>query len=238
METKLCECGCGNELDFTKGRKTKKFLRGHATRKDNRGSKARIGVEPWNKGIFRTQEEKEKMSNGQKHSYSSGKRKKYTITPEHREKLNKSVKHKTKEHTRKIIKSRENNPNYLLTKKRISDTLKRKYKNGEIKSSFYIDGRYNDNPNSQYNLYNGQFTESLKLEIRKRDNWTCQLCNKKRSTNCHHIDENKSNNIIDNLIVLCRSCHSKYHSCKEEKKTELKKLFVILTQRYKCLENV
>jgi hypothetical protein len=238
METKLCECGCGNKLDFTKGRKNKKFLKGHAIRKDNIASKARIGVEPWNKGMVRTNEEKEKMSNGQKRSYSSGKRKKYKITPEHREKLNKSIKYKTKEHIRKIIESRKNNPNYSLIKKRISNTLKRKYKNKEISSSFYIDGRYTNNPNSQYNLYNGEFTESLKLDVRKRDNWTCQLCNKKRSTSCHHIDENKTNNVVDNLIVLCRSCHSKYHSSKEEKKTELKNLFVILTQRYKCLENV
>ena len=238
METKLCECGCGNELDFTKGRKNKKFLKGHAIKKENIASKFRIGVEPWNKGVSRTDEEKQKMSDGQKRSYSSGKRKKYTITPEHKEKLIKSTKNKTNDHINKIVKNRENNPNYSLTKKSISNTLKRKYKNGEIKSSFYIDGRYINNPNSHYNLYNGEFTENLKLQVRTRDNWICQLCNKKNSTSCHHIDEDKTNNVIDNLIILCNSCHSKYHSSKQEKKIELQKLFIILTQRYKCIENV
>lgn len=239
METKFCECGCGKELDFTKGRKNKKFLKGHAIRKNNIASKARIGVQPWNKGISRTDKEKQNISNGQKNSYISGKRKNYIQTLEHKENLLKSIKKpKTKEHISKIIESRENNPNYKLTKKRISNSLKIKYKNGELKSSFYIDGRYKNNPTSQYNLYNGEFSESLKLEVRKRDNWTCQLCNSKRSTSCHHIDEDKNNNIIDNLIVLCRSCHSKYHSSKQEKKIELQKLFTILAQRYKCLENV
>ncbi|MHA1852529.1 MAG: HNH endonuclease signature motif containing protein [Candidatus Heimdallarchaeaceae archaeon] len=40
---------------------------------------------------------------------------------------------------------------------------------------------------------------------------SCYFCNKKTFINIHHIDGNKENNSIDNLIVLCRSCHNKIH---------------------------
>jgi hypothetical protein len=62
--------------------------------------------------------------------------------------------------------------------------------------------------------YGKEFTDELKLRIRQRDNFICQVCNK---TNCklhiHHIDYNKKNNKENNLIALCESCHYKtfYH---------------------------
>ena len=58
------------------------------------------------------------------------------------------------------------------------------------------------------------WTNKLRNEIRKRDNYTCQECGKiqnelKRKLEVHHIDYNKKNCSIFNLITLCRSCHSK-----------------------------
>jgi hypothetical protein len=40
----------------------------------------------------------------------------------------------------------------------------------------------------------------------------CAHCNKKRKNlDVHHRDHNRSNNKIENLIILCRSCHLTYH---------------------------
>ncbi|KKL79162.1 hypothetical protein LCGC14_2017620 [marine sediment metagenome] len=64
--------------------------------------------------------------------------------------------------------------------------------------------------------YGIKFNEELKEQIRKRDNYRCQECgirqdelighNKKLDT--HHIDYDKRNNIPENLISLCNSCHA------------------------------
>ena len=48
--------------------------------------------------------------------------------------------------------------------------------------------------------------------IRKRDNYTCQICKKQfpkssKTLHVHHIDENKLNNNQDNLVAVCQPCH-------------------------------
>ena len=53
-------------------------------------------------------------------------------------------------------------------------------------------------------------------EIFDRDNYQCQECGNKDDLTIHHIDRNgrnskNPNNDIDNLITLCRSCHSRIH---------------------------
>jgi len=216
MNKKYCKCGCGEELDFTTGRKTKEYIKGHSSRVYNAGGISRKGKPPWNKGIPRTDEEKENISRGR-----SG------VSPkmpagfyEHLSKLFKGREMSWLEKYYKLPKS-ENH------KKNISDTMKTQYKNGERVSPFYIDGRYINNQDSQYNQYNGEFTDELKQEVRKRDNWICQQCGRKRSVTCHHIDEDKLNNIKDNLITLCKSCHSKFHHPSNDREKEILTEFYI-----------
>ena len=53
-------------------------------------------------------------------------------------------------------------------------------------------------------------------ECYKRDNWTCQICNKHGGQlNAHHIipwsEDPKKALELDNLITLCVPCHSKIH---------------------------
>ena len=58
--------------------------------------------------------------------------------------------------------------------------------------------------------YGQDWTIELKKQIRKRDKWTCQICNcKNKILDVHHIDYNKKNNKPENLITLCHSCHCK-----------------------------
>lgn len=64
-----------------------------------------------------------------------------------------------------------------------------------------------------YLPYGGEFNKALKLKIRKRDNFKCQECNwsEKRlgyTLDIHHIDYNKKHNDENNLISLCKPCHT------------------------------
>lgn len=52
----------------------------------------------------------------------------------------------------------------------------------------------------------------------ERDNYTCQHCGSKNDLQVHHIDGNGTtapkesrNNALDNLLTLCRSCHTRIH---------------------------
>jgi 5-methylcytosine-specific restriction endonuclease McrA len=56
------------------------------------------------------------------------------------------------------------------------------------------------------------FRNSLKKLIRKRDNYTCQVCGTTengRRLSVHHIDYDKDNLAPENLVSCCHSCHSK-----------------------------
>lgn len=60
--------------------------------------------------------------------------------------------------------------------------------------------------------YGPEFNKALKLAIRERDGFICQLCREPengRIHSCHHIDYDKTNNDPDNLNTLCRSCHTR-----------------------------
>lgn len=60
--------------------------------------------------------------------------------------------------------------------------------------------------------YTVDWTQTLKQSIRERDSYICQLCNKlliNKKCCVHHIDYNKTNNNLENLITLCNCCHTK-----------------------------
>lgn len=55
--------------------------------------------------------------------------------------------------------------------------------------------------------------------LRENQDGRCLNCNSDDKTLClHHVDEDKSNDSFDNLIFVCRSCHSKIHNNKETKR--------------------
>ena len=60
--------------------------------------------------------------------------------------------------------------------------------------------------------YAFDFDTELKKLIKKRDKYTCQLCQKRKISKnlcVHHADYNKQNSSPDNLVSLCWNCHGK-----------------------------
>ena len=106
-----CKCGCGEELDFTTGRKNKKYKKGHFIRVKNHAAEARKGNAPWNKGIPRTEKEKKVISKAIKIGKQNSD---YIHTEEHKRKISEALtgRTKTKEWIEKIINSRDKNKNW------------------------------------------------------------------------------------------------------------------------------
>jgi len=104
-----------------------------------------------------------------------------------------------------------------LKKNHIRHTGKKHSEESKIKIRLAEKGKIrpqisgNKNPNWKggisFELYGLEFTEKLKTEVRKRFGFQCVVC-KKNGFVVHHIDYNKKNNCLSNLVCLCRSCHS------------------------------
>ncbi len=173
---------------------------------------------PWNKGKKLTEEYKLKISKSKK-GKTNGHFGLYH-TEETKRKMSEShMEHKhTEDQKRKIglasignkshrgrIQSNESNL-------KRSKTLKGKYI-GKLASG-WRNGK-------SFELYGIEFNKELKEKVRKRDNYTCQECDKtekelKKKLCVHHIDYNKKNNKENNLISLCKKCHSKTNFKRED----------------------
>jgi len=140
-------------------------------------------------------------------------------------KKNMSLSRKGKKQSEEHIKNR------FLSRKgyKHSDKTKRKIglKNKEIsywkdkkrpEHSKQISGRNHPNwiDGRSYEKYPSEFTEKLRNEIRKRDNYECKNCNMTqeehfivygRNIEIHHIDYNRNNCDKWNLITLCKQCN-------------------------------
>lgn len=62
--------------------------------------------------------------------------------------------------------------------------------------------------------YSFEFLFYIRQDVKKRDKFTCQMCGKthaeiKGDLHVHHIDYNKKNDDLNNLITLCGHCHQK-----------------------------
>lgn len=74
-----------------------------------------------------------------------------------------------------------------------------------------------------------EFSDKLKENIRKRDDYLCQECGITEEEHLivwgeilsvHHIDYNKFNNVTENLLTLCRNCNTRANfnvACWQEK---------------------
>lgn len=69
--------------------------------------------------------------------------------------------------------------------------------------------------------YGPEFGNILRSQIRERDGFICQECHQveeqlRYPLSVHHIDYDKENNSPENLISLCKSCHSQTNFGRED----------------------
>jgi len=175
---------------------------------------------PWNKGIKidrikypnlghfqkHSEESKQKMSilkQGYKpwHTGKSGVYSKKTL--DRWSLIRKGVK-LSEEHKNKISQSSVGHIVTDATKEKI------RYANMGDKGSGWIDGR-------AYEKYPREFNKTLKLRIKERDGFKCQLCRHSEEwckekygvgLSINHIDFNKKNCTENNLNTLCSGCNT------------------------------
>jgi hypothetical protein len=170
-------------------------------------------------GKHHTEKTKRKISDTEKGKHCSEESKKKMSDAKKGEKNPNYGKHPSEETRKKMSDANkgkmggENHPMYGKhhteeTKKKMSDAKKGKLK-GENNPN-YKGGTSLKEFKDAYGLEPEEW-EKLAQEIRKRDNFTCQLCGKRGATDVHHIIPRriKIDNSPDNLITLCRSCHMK-----------------------------
>lgn len=128
-------------------------------------------------------------------------------------------------------RSGENNPFYGKShtpelKQHWKETKKGKWSyNEEQKLSQSVNSPKKENhPNWQGGIANGEygaeFTKELKEAIKETYNNICQLCKIGGvDLDVHHVDYNKKNNVFNNLIPLCKTCHGKTNFNREKWKT-------------------
>lgn len=116
----------------------------------------------------------------------------------------------TEEHKRKCSEALKGKPCWIKGKHHSIKTRTKIYLSSKrgLNSPFYITDKIGSKG------YGILFTKQLKEKVRVRDNFICQLCGVpelecKRRLDIHHIDFNRENCNMNNLISLCRSCHSK-----------------------------
>lgn len=52
--------------------------------------------------------------------------------------------------------------------------------------------------------------------VLERDKYKCVICSNKKKIHVHHVDKDRLNNEIYNLLTLCAKCHMKIHAIKKK----------------------
>ena len=79
-------------------------------------------------------------------------------------------------------------------------------------NGFWIDGRSWEKEGAAD--YDFEFTTTLRTTVKRRDGHKCRKCShggSKFLLFVHHIDMNKKNNTVENLVTVCSSCHTRIH---------------------------
>lgn len=128
---------------------------------------------------------------------------------------------------RKDIKEEEKYCEYCgkqLERKRFNGRLEdftvfknRKYCNRECMKKDYL--KIGDNHNQTYSNAHTTARKINELILHKE---VCELCGSEINLDIHHIDGNWQNNNLNNLMCLCRSCHTKYERNKDKINNELR----------------
>ena len=111
------------------------------------------------------------------------------------------------------------------TRKKIS--IKTKERMSNPKNNYFYGRRLTGSLNGNWKggtsfmAYPSGWNRKFKEQIRARDDYICQACNRTQKNNreklcIHHIDYDKKNIFPINLISLCKRCHAKTAGNREE----------------------
>jgi 5-methylcytosine-specific restriction endonuclease McrA len=117
------------------------------------------------------------------------------------------------EHQKKILSK-------LYKGRKLSKEIRNK-----MSKSRSLEKHFNWQGGKSFEPYTTDWTASLKRAIRERDRYTCQLCSeqqKESAFSVHHIDYDKTNCNPNNLITLCKGCHTKTNYNRERWKKYFK----------------
>jgi len=135
----------------------------------------------------------------------AGKYKHNSLSEEHKKRIGIANKgHLTSVETRKKISQS------LMGHKHSKETLDKISK--AVKGKLSGEKHWNWQGGLSFEPYSVDWTETLKRTVRERDHYICQVCGKQQGDetfDVHHIDYNKKNCSLNNLITLCVNCHMK-----------------------------
>jgi len=165
-----------------------------------KNSEAHKGQIPWNKGIPHDDATKRKISltkTGRKFS---------PLSKEHKRKISTALKGKPSK-----LKGKNRPPRSALWSRKISEAKVGRFL-GEVNPSW--------RGGKSFEPYDSKFNGVIKSEIKQRDHQQCQMCgileNDGHILHVHHIDYDKENTDITNLVTLCPTCHAKTNFNREE----------------------
>ena len=145
------------------------------------------GQSAWNKGVAWSQEIKDKVSQAKKGKPSTFKGRKHTAKA--RKIIGEKAKGRTawNKGTKGVMKSNSGS----FTSEKMSREKHPFWRGGISKLPYaYI------------------FTKSFKKQVKERDNHTCIICKTKEDLVIHHINYEKTDCRMENVITLCRVCNS------------------------------
>lgn len=90
---------------------------------------------------------------------------------------------------------------------------KNKEKEEHIYNNF-VDLYNKEKRKTEYQEYlNSDHWKQIRLKALKRAGYKCQLCASNKELNVHHNTyKNKGHENLNDLVVLCRDCHKKFHN--------------------------
>lgn len=96
-------------------------------------------------------------------------------------------------------------------KNKISNSLYRRWASGEF-DSIHVGENSAHWKGGTEKYYPKEFNKELRRRIKERDKSKCRICSKgHKRMEVHHIDMNRNNNEMENLILLCSDCHHQVH---------------------------
>lgn len=220
-----CLCGCGSEA-----KKNRKYIHGHNTRgkklgphSEERKTKIRNSVlklyESDEYRLMISKKTKEAMNKPEIKDKFRGKRNQETKKNISRATKIAMNRPEIKKKISRASKKMWNKPGFKQKWSNSESVLKSRNKEWKQKISISRSGKYTESDNHNWNGgvsnrgYCNVWTDSeYYLFIMERDNWKCQnpYCwRTSKNMSRHHIDYNKENCDISNIILLCISCNSR-----------------------------